>query len=59
MADMVLTTADGRPLAEALAVAQRRSKRRAFLLVVPLLAFILITFVSPIVQVLQQSVYNP
>jgi putative spermidine/putrescine transport system permease protein len=59
MADTVLTTADGRPLAEALAVAQRRSKLRAFALVVPLLAFILITFVSPIVQVLQQSVYNP
>ena len=59
LAEMVLTTADGRPLAEALAVAQRRAKVRAFLLVVPLLAFILITFVSPIVQVLQQSVYNP
>jgi len=54
-----LTTADGRPLAEALAVAQRRAKIRAFLLVTPLLAFILITFVSPIVQVLQQSVHNP
>ena len=59
MAEMVLTTADGRPLAAALAVAQRRAKRRAFLLVTPLLAFILITFVSPILQVLQQSVYNP
>ena len=59
MADEVLTTADGRPLAEALAIAQRRAKQRSFLLVVPLLTFILITFVSPIVQVLQQSVYNP
>jgi putative spermidine/putrescine transport system permease protein len=59
MADQMLTTADGRPLAEALAVAQRRAKFRAFLLVTPLLLFILITFVSPIVQVLQQSVYNP
>ena len=55
----VLTTADGRPLREALAVAQRRAKWRAFLLVAPLLAFILITFVSPILQVLQQSIYNP
>lgn len=55
----VLTTADGRPLKEALASAQRRAKWRAFLLVLPLLAFILVTFVSPIVQVLQQSVYNP
>ena len=55
----MLTTADGRPLAEALAIAQRRAKWRAFLLVAPLLAFILITFVSPILQVLHQSVYNP
>ena len=55
----VLTTADGRPLAEALAIAQRRAKWRAFLLVAPLLGFILITFVSPILQVLHQSVYNP
>ncbi len=55
----VLTTADGRPLKEALAAAQRRAKWRAFLLVAPLLAFILITFVSPILQVLKQSVYNP
>ncbi|MBI1171304.1 ABC transporter permease subunit [bacterium] len=55
----VLTTADGRPLKEALAAAQRRAKWRAFLLVAPLLAFILLTFVQPIVQVLQQSVYNP
>ncbi len=54
-----LTTADGRPLKEALAGAQRRAKWRAFMLVSPLLAFILITFVSPIIQVLHQSVYNP
>ena len=55
----LLTTADGRPLKAALAVAQRRAKIRAFLLVLPLLAFILITFVSPIIQVLQRSVYSP
>ena len=55
----VLCTADGRPLKEALAAAGLRAKWRAFLLVAPLLAFILITFVSPIVQVLEQSVYNP
>ncbi len=54
-----MTTADGRPLKEALAIAQRRAKWRAFWLVAPLLAFILITFVSPILQVLHQSVYNP
>ncbi|MGR3718971.1 MAG: ABC transporter permease, partial [Paracoccus sp. (in: a-proteobacteria)] len=56
--DGTLTTADGRPLARALARSQRRAKRRAFLLVLPLLAFILITFVVPIGQMLQRSFYN-
>lgn len=59
MADALLTTADGRPLKEALARAQRAAKQRAFMLVLPLLAFILITFVWPIIEVLQQSAYNP
>ncbi|MDZ4093409.1 MAG: ABC transporter permease [Paracoccaceae bacterium] len=54
-----LTTADGRPLKAALQAAQVRAKRRAFLLVLPLLAFILITFVWPILQMLHQSAYNP
>jgi putative spermidine/putrescine transport system permease protein len=56
---VLLTTSDGRPLKEALARAQRAAKQRAFLLVVPLLAFILVTFVWPILGVLHQSVYNP
>ncbi len=55
----LLTTADGRPLRAALAAAQGRARRRAFLLVVPLLAFVLISFVFPIVQLLRQSVENP
>lgn len=55
---MLLTTADGRPLKEALIAAQSRAKWRAFLLVVPLLVFILVTFVSPIIQVLHQSAFN-
>ena len=38
----LLTTADGRPLKEALASAQSRARRRAFLLVVPLLFLSLI-----------------
>lgn len=54
----MLTTADGKPLKEALKRAQARARRRAFLLVLPLLAFILITFVTPIAQMLHQSVYN-
>ena len=55
----MLTTADGRPLKAALARAQGKAKRRAFLLVLPLLLFIVITFVWPILQVLHQSAYNP
>jgi putative spermidine/putrescine transport system permease protein len=54
-----LTTADGKPLKAALAAAQARAKRRAFFLVVPLLAFILVSFVFPIAQMLYRSVYNP
>jgi putative spermidine/putrescine transport system permease protein len=53
-----LTTADGRPLGAALATAQRRARVRAFLLVTPLLLFIVVTFVLPIGQLLWQSVYN-
>jgi putative spermidine/putrescine transport system permease protein len=55
----LLTTADGRPLKDALASAQRRAKVRAFMLVLPLLVFILVTFLWPILQVLHQSAYNP
>jgi putative spermidine/putrescine transport system permease protein len=54
-----LTTVDGKPLKAALAAAERRARWRAFLLVVPLLAFVLITFISPIGQLLKRSVYNP
>ncbi len=51
-----LTTADGRPLKQALALAESVARRRAFLLVLPLLAFVLITFVAPIGQMLLRSV---
>jgi putative spermidine/putrescine transport system permease protein len=53
-----LTTADGRPLKTALAEAQAKARRRAFLLVAPLLLFIVFTFVLPIGQMLQRSVYH-
>ncbi|AUH34090.1 ABC transporter permease [Paracoccus tegillarcae] len=56
--DGPLTTADGQPLGRALRRSQRRAKRRAFLLVLPLLAFVVITFVVPIAQMLQRSFYN-
>ncbi len=55
----MLTTADGKPLKAALAAAQAQAKRRAFLLVLPLLLFILVTFVAPIGQMLFRSVHNP
>lgn len=54
----VLTTSDGRPLKAALAEAQKRAKWRAFLLVFPLLAFVLLTFVIPIGTMLKRSVYH-
>ena len=53
-----LTTADGRPLKAALAAAQMRAKRRAFFLVAPLLLFVVVTFILPIGQMLQRSVYH-
>ncbi|OJY27395.1 ABC transporter permease [Gemmobacter sp. LW-1] len=53
-----LTTADGRPLKAALAAAQARARRRAFLLVAPLLLFVVVTFILPIGQMLQRSVYH-
>lgn len=53
-----LTTADGRPLAQALARASRRARRRALLLVLPLLLFVFVTFVVPIGQMLGRSVNN-
>ncbi|AWB49004.1 ABC transporter permease [Gemmobacter aquarius] len=54
----LLTTADGRPLKAALATAQQRAKRKAFLLVLPLLLFIVLTFIIPIGQMLQRSMYH-
>ena len=53
-----LRTADGQPLTKALARSSRRARRRAFLLVLPLLLFVLLTFVLPIGQMLQRSVKN-
>ena len=53
-----LTTADGQPLARALARSSARARRRAFLLVAPLLLFVVVTFVIPIGQMLHRSIYN-
>ncbi|MDO5632209.1 MAG: ABC transporter permease [Paracoccus sp. (in: a-proteobacteria)] len=53
-----MRTADGKPLRRALMRSQARARRRAFLLVTPLLLFVLLTFVVPIGQMLQRSFYN-
>ncbi|MFY0992572.1 ABC transporter permease [Halomonas sp. C05BenzN] len=54
-----LTTADGVPLKVSLRRAVRRSKAKAFLLVSPLLLFLVIAFVMPIFDMLWRSVDNP
>jgi len=56
--DTVLTTQDGRPLKASLRKALRREKMRAFLLIAPLLVFVIVTFVAPIVDMLLRSVEN-
>ena len=52
----ILRTADGRPLRSALAQAQRKAKWRAFFLVLPLLAFVVLTFIMPILKMLERSI---
>ncbi len=48
--------ADGTPLKRSLARSLRMQKTRALLLIAPLLAFVLISFVTPIGQMLYRSV---
>ena len=55
----VLTTADGVPLKRKLRQTQQQMKRRAFGLVLPLLAFVLITFIWPIGLMVYRSIDNP
>ncbi len=55
----VITAADGVPLKIRLAQAERRKKIATFSLVLPLLAFIVITFIVPIVDMIFRSVENP
>ena len=54
-ADQILTT-DGVPLKVSLKKAERKNKIRAFLLVFPLLIFIIVTFVIPIGDMLTRSI---
>ncbi|WP_373357042.1 ABC transporter permease [Pseudoroseicyclus sp. CXY001] len=53
-----MVAADGRPLKRSLARALRREKLRALMLIAPLLIFILVAFVAPIVDMLFRSVEN-
>ena len=50
---------DPRALQRSLARADRRRKLRAFSLTLPLLLFLLLTFIVPIVALLQRAVENP
>jgi putative spermidine/putrescine transport system permease protein len=54
-----LTTADGTSLKRSLQRAERRRRLMAFLLVCPLLVFILLVFIYPIAQMMWRSVDNP
>ncbi|WP_093249927.1 ABC transporter permease [Rubrimonas cliftonensis] len=54
----VMLAADGTPLKLSLARSLRRKRLRAFLLVLPLLAFVLLTFIAPIADMLFRSVEN-
>ena len=53
-----ITAADGTPLKKKLAQAMFRSKLRATGMVLPLLAFVLASFVFPIIALMWQGVYN-
>jgi putative spermidine/putrescine transport system permease protein len=55
----LIVTVDGTPLKTKLAQAERRNKLKAFGLVLPLLVFISISFVFPIVDMIFRSVENP
>lgn len=55
----VMTTADGTPLKVSLNRALRRNKLRAFLWVAPLLAFISVSFLIPIIDMVFRGVENP
>jgi putative spermidine/putrescine transport system permease protein len=57
--DGTMRAADGTPLKVALARAQRREKVKALGLVAPLFAFILLSFVFPILAMLYNAVYDP
>ncbi|TBW59022.1 ABC transporter permease [Marinobacter halodurans] len=54
-----MTTADGKPLKVSLRRALRRQRIWAFLLVAPLLLFILVTFIVPVFNMALRGIENP
>ena len=56
--DSVIRTADGVPLKRSLRRATARRRVRTFMLVVPILAFLLVAFVFPVIDMLFRSVDN-
>ena len=56
--DKILLSADGRPLKQSLSRSLRQQKIRALLLIAPLLIFIFVSFIMPIVSMLSRSVEN-
>jgi putative spermidine/putrescine transport system permease protein len=56
--NQLITAADGTPLKKKLAQAMFRSRMRAAGLVLPLFAFIIVSFVIPIFALMWQGVYN-
>jgi len=57
-ANGTIVAADGRPLKASLNRALRREKLRAFLLILPLLAFVIVSFIAPIFDMLFRSVQD-
>ena len=57
--DGVMRSADGTPLKVALARAERRERIKALGLVTPLFAFIVLSFLIPILVMLYNAVYDP
>ena len=51
-----ILTSDGIPLAKSLKKAERKNKIKAFLLVAPLLLFLLITYIFPIGEMFTRSI---
>lgn len=55
----VILSTDGIPLKQKLARTTRKLKMRALLLTLPLVLFLLVSFVLPIGQMLFRSIHNP